>query len=65
MADIEMKWFKIASMDKRVLKDTVVCCLSAGVKYHMSDDGVNPPAVWFLSTYGTYRSICGRVGFAS
>ena len=58
----ELTWYKVSSMDKKLLKDVSMVCMGMGIKFHFADDGINPPAIWFLTIPGKRRLILSRVG---
>lgn len=58
----ELTWYKVSSMDKKLLKDVSMVCMGMGIKFHFSDDGINPYAIWFLTVPRKRAEILSRVG---
>jgi len=63
MVPMERSWHKIASMDKKRLKDVMMICMGMNIKCHFADDSINPFAVFFYATSKEYKQIASRAGF--
>lgn len=56
------EWFKIATNDRKVRSDVALHCFVNGIKYNLADDGIQPPAVFYFTTYKKNLDILNLVG---
>ena len=59
----ELKWFHIASMDKRVLRDVRMLCEVYGLRWWIEDDPNKPYTAHIKTDQRTYMTILRRCGF--